>query len=202
MSIEELLQKCISRDASSYDEFIRRYQSLVTRSVNFKLSKLNLCLVRNELEDIVQEIFFSIWEHNKLTGLKDPECLDSYLVMLSINAASNYCRTREIRQAEKTLSLDNLLYPEDNSISLGDIIPSPSLGTERMLNDGEISLTLEKEISELDPREQLALKLNIYEGKKQKEIAMIMALPEGSVATLIYRAKNRLKEKLKDFNIF
>jgi RNA polymerase sigma-70 factor (ECF subfamily) len=202
MSIEELLQKCLSRDASSYDEFIRRYQRLVTRSVNYKLAKLNVRLVRNELEDIVQEIFFSIWDQNKLTGLKDPECLDSYLVMLSINATSNYCRTRELRQAEKTLSLDSLLYPEDNSISLGDIIPSPSLGTERMLNDNEISVTLEKEISELEPMEQLALKLNIYDGKKQKEIATIMALPEGSVATLIYRAKNRLKEKLKDFDIF
>lgn len=202
MSTEELLKSCLARDADAWDLFIKRYRGLLTRSVRYKLAKLRTRLVNNEIQDIVQEVFFSIWEKDKLTKLKDPECLDSWLVMLSINATANYCRTREVRQSEITLSLDSLIFPEDNSPSLGDAIPSRSLNTEKMLYAGEISVNLEKEISELEPLEQLALKLNVYEGKKQKEIARIMTLPEGSVATLIYRAKNQLKEKLKNIDIF
>ena len=43
------------------------------------------------------------------------------------------------------------------------------------------------------------LRFNIYENKKQKDIAEIMNLPQGTVATLISRGKKHLKEKLKNF---
>ena len=56
---------------------------------------------------------------------------------------------------------------------------------------------LKREISKLEYKEQLALKFNLYEGKKQKDIAKIMNLPKGTIASLISRAKHRLRENLK-----
>lgn len=199
MSPEELIQRCKCRENPAWDEFIRRYKGLVARSVRYKLAKLNAHIARNSSEDIVQDVFFSIWDKDKLTGLKDIECLESWLVMLSINAAANYCRDREIRQAENTLSLDEPAHPGEDSPTLGEVLPSASFNTNDLIVSGETSFMLEQEMAALDWREQLALKLNIFDGKKQREIADIMALPEGTVATLIRRAKERLRERLKPF---
>ena len=193
----ELVKRCMLKESPAWDEFIRRYKGLVTRSVRYKLDRLNTRLGRSDAEDIVQEVFFSIWDRDKLTGLRDADCLESWLVMLSINAAANYCREREIRQAENTLSLDAPLHPGENSPTLGEVLPSAAFDTNDMIASGETSYILEREIAALDWREQLALKLNILDGKRQREIADIMALPEGTVATLIRRAKNRLRDRLK-----
>ena len=197
MTAKELLRGCIDRDAAAWDEFVRRYGGLVTRSVRYKLNKLGRHLPKNETRDIVQEIFLSIWEKGKLSGVKNTVSLKSWLVIVSLNATSNYCR-RHVFKAGGTLSLDESPFPGSPDAKLGSMIPSPKFNTAKMLEENELKSILKKEISKLEYRKQLALKLNIYDGKKQKDVAQIMNIPEGTAATLISRAKSQLRRSLKD----
>lgn len=197
MTVQELLQRCINKDSGAWDEFIRRYRSVVLRSVLYKLDKLGGRLPKNEALDIVQEIFLSIWEKDRLAGVKDTAALKNWLVIVSLNFTSSYFRKNKLRIKE-TLSLDEGLSPSMPEVKLGDIIPSLKLNTAKALERNELKDLLEKEISLLNYRQQLVLKFNIYDGKKQKDIAKIMNLPEGTVATLMSRAKNQLKERLKN----
>jgi RNA polymerase sigma-70 factor (ECF subfamily) len=198
MTTEELLQRCIGKDTAAWDEFIRRYESLVTRSVSYKLNKLGRHLPKNETRDIVQEIFLLIWEKGKLSGVKNTACLKSWLVIVSVNATSNYCRRHLFKTGNNTFSLDERPFPESPDITLGSLLPSAKLDTAKTLESNELGKILKKEISKLGYRKRLSLKLNIYDGKKQKDIAQIMNIPEGTVATLISRAKNQLRKNLKD----
>ena len=193
----ELLRKCVQKDRKAWDEFFKRYESLVIRSVRYKLKKLNFRASPEEYRDIVQEIFTSIWEKDKLSKVKNPDCLKGWLAIVALNYTFNYCSRKAFKKAKNTLSLDEGLTEENPGLCLSNIIPSRKLNTEKTLEANELNRIISSEISKLVPRQQLALKLNILDGKKQKDISSIMNIPEGTVATLISRAKKQLKANLQ-----
>lgn len=198
MSYEELIQRCIKRDGPSWDEFVRQYQGLVTRSVRYKLSKMAVRAPRSEIADIVQEIFLSLWEKNKLAEIRDPKCLKSWLAMLSLNTASNHYRSKAFRESSDTLPLHMEIGTDDNSLTLEETLPSHSFDTERILKNKDLSRLLEREMGTLSHKERLAVKLSIYDDKRQSDVAEIMNIPANSAATLIRRGKEKLRERLAE----
>ena len=198
MTAQELLQRCVDKDTTAWDEFVRRYDGLVTRSVKYKLNKFDKYLSKSETRDIVQEIFLLIWEKDKLAGVKNTACLKSWLTIVSINFTSSYCRKNIFKTAKNTFSMDGNPSPEMPEITLGSMIPSSELNTAKILESNELSGIFNKEISKLEYRQQLMLKFSIYEGKSQKDIAQIMNIPMGTVATLTSQAKKRIRKRLEE----
>jgi len=199
LSTEELINKCAQRDSNAWGEFIRRYERLVIRSVNYKLNRLSVGSVRYEYQDIVQEIFLSIWNNNRLSGIKHPSSLKSWLVMVSINATLNYCTKKEIKNRNNTASLDQSFSREEPELTLGSKLSSLKLNTEKMIESSEIREAFKKELAKLNPKQQLVLKLNIYENKKHRDISEIMNIPLNTVSTLIRRGKHNLREGLNQY---
>lgn len=196
MSTEELIKRCLERDVAAWDVFVRRYQRLISRSVRYKLKRLNVRTTQRFVDDIVQDIFLLMWEKDKLSGIRDIRSVEDWLVMLSINSASNYCRDRTFRESEKAFSLEKIINSEKGAITLGDILPSPAPGIHREIENRDLENILEREMAFLCPREQLAIKLNAFDGKTQNDISEIMKIPSSTVATLIRRGKQKLRERL------
>jgi len=197
MTTEELLQKCVNEDRIAWDRFVRHYSALVSRTVKYKLNKLSLPFAKSEVFDIAQEIFLLIWEKNKLSEVKDTACLKSWLVMVSLNATSNYCKKKAFKTLRNTVSLNKNPDSETPEIILESMIPSPKLNTAKMVESNELGAILKKEISKLVTKQQLALKLSIYDGKSQKDISEIMNIPGGTAAILVKRAKKQLRKELR-----
>jgi RNA polymerase sigma-70 factor (ECF subfamily) len=197
MEIRNLLQRCVQKDREAWNEFVRQYQGLVTRSVLYKLKKLNFPSRKQEYRDIVQEIFTSIWEKDKLSKLKNPNCLKGWLAIVSLNFTVNYCQRKVFKKAKRTFSLENELANESPGFTLSSILSSEKLRTEKMIEANELKSMINAEISKLVPKQQLALKLSIFDGKTQKDISSIMNVPGGTVATLISRAKKQLRARLE-----
>jgi len=190
MNSDRLIKKCIGKDALAWNEFVRLYEGLVCRSVRNKLSGINVYLLQSEMNDIVQEIFIMLWEKDKLSTLRDVKHLKRWLVKVSVNSTISYCR-RIFKITSKTRSLDKGLA-DDNPHTLTSIIPCNKFNASRLIEKMEVQETLEKEMSRLTRRQRQALRLNVYECKKQKDIARIMSIPAGSVSTLISRAKRQV----------
>lgn len=199
MNTKELINRCVDRDHSAWALFVKRYESLIIRSVRYKLNKFNKNIAKNEFRDIVQEIFLSLWETNGLSKVRDAACLEKWLVMVSINKTLNYCRKRVFKESKRTLSFEKALFPETPAITLGSVISSDKFNSERMIESKEIQEIVERELDKLSYRQQLALKLSIYNRLKQKDIADIMYIPENTVATLIKRAKNQVREGMAKY---
>ncbi|MGB2879522.1 MAG: sigma-70 family RNA polymerase sigma factor [Candidatus Omnitrophota bacterium] len=199
MTTEQLIQKCIDNDHVAWNEFVRRYKGLVTRSVRSKLKKLNVRLPGGEFHDIVQEIFLSIWEKGKLAGVRDISCVEAWLVIMALNKTFNYCKSKTFRTERGACSLDEEINRDKPWLTLGAVLPSAKFDTEKNIESNELKEMLEKEISGLNPRQQLALKLNIYDGKTQKDIAQIMNIPENTVGTMIKRSKDKIREALEPY---
>ncbi len=199
MITKELLEKCITKDVSAWNEFAHLSGNLVLKSVRYKLNKMGLKLPKSDIQDIVQDIFLSIWENNKLSKINDVKCLKGWLAIVSINMTLNYCRKNIFSRKYKTVSLDKQIFDEGSSVRYGDIIPSVKNDTAKTLQNKEFRKTLEKELSKFRPEQRLILKLNLYDGKTHKDIGKIMNIPEGTVAATISRVRKKIRKNLHGF---
>jgi RNA polymerase sigma-70 factor, ECF subfamily len=197
MDTSELIKRCLRKDPGAWDMFVRRYRPLVVRGVKYKLSRMNMPPCGAMCDDIVQDIFICIWEKDRLREVRTVETLRGWLAILSINAVANHCVTKEFRKSRKTLSLNAPISEDDPSLTLETAVPSVQLNTENMLAANELGGILEREISKLDHRYQLAVKLRLYHGKRIKDVAGIMNIPEGTAAILLKRAMDKLRLKLE-----
>lgn len=193
MNTWELLEKCIKKDPEAWDKFIRHYERVVTRSVRYKLKALGARIPGGEYRDIVQEIFMMIWEKDRLLAVKDVKCLDGWLAIVSINYTANYYRKKHFKLSGKMYSLEKDICKDGKTVKLKDLIESDVLNTCDMIRTNELRDRINDEISRLDPKEQLALKLCIFDGKSYKAIARVMGIPRGTVATFIKRAKDTVR---------
>ena len=116
MSTEELIERCIKKDGSAWEEFIRKYQSLVRKAVYYRLHNV----LRNDVDDIVQEVFLALWKDDKLSRLRDVSRLKGWLAIVTINLTTSYSKlpykrwrmTRSIHERpsnDKTITFEDLV---------------------------------------------------------------------------------------------
>jgi len=199
MSNEELIVLCAKRDRSAWDEFIARYEGLVRKAVYYKLRRMNSRSLWNDADDIVQEVFLTLWEGNKLSSVRDASKLGSWLFMVAANNVVNYCRKRWKRErAEKSLSEP---VSGDEVFTLEDVVfsekPDPGEEVESM----DALEFIDKCLDSLKERERTILRDNLYDGRKQVEIADDLGVPAGTVCAVIRRGKEKLKKELKELYV-
>ncbi len=193
---QELFEKCIKKDPVAWDRFISLVKKTVLKSIKYELKHLNIYLPPIEIEDIMQDIFLMIWENNRLSQVHGPECIQAWLAITSIHFTHNHCRKYHFNRSKNTLSLDAMNLSDDGNRSLSDTLASsdPPI-IERLDQKGYIK-RIEKEISKLNHKQQLAIRLNLFDGLKQTEISTLMKLPKGTTSALLKRSKDFLKKKL------
>ncbi|MFH1394722.1 MAG: sigma-70 family RNA polymerase sigma factor [Candidatus Omnitrophota bacterium] len=199
MDIQTLLTECINRNQNAWASFVNIHNRLIAKSVNHKLNQLGLKFTKSERQDIVQEIFFRIWEKNRLKDIQNISCLENWLIIISLNITSNYCKEKTYRNARNTVSLDNAIHFNRKQNTLIKTLAADLFNTESSLNARELRVIMSQAISKLEHRQQLVLKFYFYNNKKYKEIAEIMRIPKGTVATLINRAQKNMKKILRKY---
>lgn len=199
MDTAELIRRCVARDNGAWERFVRTYEGLIIRSVRYKLKKSGMSVLSDEFRDIVQEVFLSIWEGNSLSSVRDIACLEHWLILTAMNKTSNYCKKKIYSDPGKFLSFEEDISSEGEGLTLSSIMTSKSPSAFTMAEDMEMKEILKKEIDRLGHKQQLALKLSLYDCKKQKEIAGIMNVPKNTVSTMIRRAKLHVKDGVEKY---
>lgn len=131
---------------------------------------------REDAEEATQDVFRKV--HAGLAGFRGEAKLSTWMWRIT----ANVCLTRLAARRMETV-------PIEGEPALGDGSPDP----ERQLIDQEECRCLAKLISALDPREASAINLFYYEGLRYHEIAEILSVPEGTVATLLHRGREKLR---------
>ncbi|MDP8258789.1 MAG: sigma-70 family RNA polymerase sigma factor [Candidatus Aadella gelida] len=197
MDNESLIQKCVLRDLSAWKEFTEMHTGLIRRSITYKIRNLGIPLPEIDINDIAQEIFLSIWENNRLSEIKKAGSVRGWLAIISINTTTNYCRRFVFRKNKRISSLDSPI--KDTAMTLSDILPDTNNPAEKAIAFNELKALVDKEISKMPKREQLAVKFSLYDGHKQKDIAKILNVPESTIANHISQAKSKLKDVVKKY---
>lgn len=198
MDNEGLINRCVGKDPIAWNEFVKRYSGLVYWAVKNRLKKWDYFYHTEDIEEIHQNVFLSLWKKDKLEQLKDQKKVASWLIIISGNEAVDYFRRQKSQSPPHAISIFEEIIKKDKTTTLADILPCGKNGGGLMDEQDKIEKILEAEISSLPAKEKIILKLNALYGKKYREIAGMLNMPLGSVATSIKNIKARLKKQLRE----
>ncbi len=163
-------------DVNSFDYLFRKYNK---RIYSFSLSYLKK---KEEAEDIVQQVFLTLWQSRK--NLKEQHDIQSYLYTVTFNAIKK--RFRKLTREKK--HLENYFQIINKNRSLPD--------TEAEYNN--LIKLLEKLIDLLPSRQKEVFVLNKKEDLTIEEISEKLKISKRTVENHLFRAKAFLKKSLID----
>jgi RNA polymerase sigma-70 factor, ECF subfamily len=200
---KETFRKCLERDHNAWNIMVKKTRKIVTKSVRYKLSAMNLTSAKIDVEDIVQDIYLKIWEGNKLLGVKNSICLSSWLSMIAVNHTLNYCRKVYFNKGElEKINFDDLnnRFGEIGKLKSKSLKDAMSKIIERpRILDNELERLINTAIDSLKSRQKMAVKLFFYDNVKQRDISSMMSVPENTVATYIRRAKIEIHSRINEY---
>lgn len=159
---------------------VRRYENKLTRYIS-RISNLNL----DETEDVLQEVFIKVYKN--LNGFDTSLKFSSWIYRITHNEViSNFRRIKN----KATIIHEDL----DGNImkNIAD-----ELDIEEEINLGFLKDNLFEILDQMDLKYKEVLVLRFWEQKSYSEISDILKKPEGTVATLINRAKKHFLKILE-----
>jgi RNA polymerase sigma-70 factor (ECF subfamily) len=175
-----LIELCQRGRLEHFGELLARYQA---RIYNMAYRMLHS---REEAEDITQETFLNVYR--ALATFKG----DRFSPWV-YKIASNLCLDHLRRRRLNTVSLDAPVGPEgDMSREIADETQLPE---EQALAEA-LGSDVQKAIDALPPKYRSVVVLRHIEDLAYEEIAVVLALPLGTVKTRLFRAREMLRIRL------
>ncbi len=167
------------RDRNSFALIVRRYEPLLSRYLRRLLGWSS-----QSTEDVLQDVFVKAYLNLNDYDRKRP--FSPWIYRIAHNEAMSFLRKRRaepyvISGEEGMLLLDRVL---------------DSFNVQEAIDRTRLEDRVRTAVGDMDPRYRSALVLRYLEEKNYKEISEILRLPMGTVATLINRAKKRLRRHL------
>jgi RNA polymerase sigma-70 factor, ECF subfamily len=156
------------------------FAEIVNRhSKRFYSIAYRLVFNKDDAEDVVQEAFIKLWE-KRLNWNPDKEAkFTTWFYKIVINLCIDHNRKKK---------------PEP--LSEGIPVIDRHQGHDKLMQEKQKQVLLERFIRELPERQQLALNLCFYEGISNQEAAEMIGVNLKALQSLIMRAKMTLKEKV------
>lgn len=161
------------------------FRLLVERHQGLVIGTLVRMLGSADAEDIAQQVFLNVW---RSAGRWRPRAKVTTWIMtitkrLAFNESRRRRRARILRQSE-----------EEEGAPEG--VADPSLSPDKNIEREELHRAVENAMALLSEKERWAVILRKHEGMPYEEIASVMGSSVSSVKSLLFRARNTLREKL------
>jgi len=140
-------------------------------------------------EELAQEVFLRVYRSRE-TYRADAK-FSTWLYRIAANLAVNYARDTRHERPEVTLNLDE---PDPDS-GMAD----GHLNVEQDLLRRERLAAIRKQVQALPERQRLAVIMHKYQGMDYRQIGEVLKLSEAATKSLLFRAYEALRERLKQF---
>jgi RNA polymerase sigma-70 factor, ECF subfamily len=134
-------------------------------------------------DDIVQDSFLAVWK-NAYSFNQDKALFKTWFYTILKHKCYNNIKKEK---SFKTTNIENF----------EDLIQSTDQSIEEKLIIKQENNTLQKNIKNLNKREQEVINLRYFEEKSNKETSLIMQSSVQAIETLLHRAKAKLRKNLK-----
>jgi RNA polymerase sigma-70 factor (ECF subfamily) len=177
---ERAMIEAALRDRNAYADVVRRYEPMIARYVGRLLGPR-----AQSAEDVLQEIFIKAYVN--LNDYDRARPFAPWLYRIAHNEAVSFLRKHDadrhiVNGKDALLILERVADGED---------PATLWHRRRTAED------VRQAIGELDGRSRDVLTLRYLEEKSYDQIADILEMPPGTVATLIARGMKRLRGTLR-----
>jgi RNA polymerase sigma-70 factor (ECF subfamily) len=186
-----LLEKLRKGDRLAYEQFVAEYHQMV-----YSLA-LRLVGDIEEARDITQETFLKVFRH--LGSFREEAGLKTWIYRIAINQASNHQRWWRRRKKDWTVSLDQSVSSDDDSLKISDTLRDSRQTPEQQAIAHQRDKQLMIALGQLKHDYRVAVVLRDIEGLSYEEIAETLAISLGTVKSRIARGREDLRQRLKDF---
>ncbi len=144
-------------------------------------------------EELAQEVFLRIYR-SRATYAADAK-FTTWMYRIATNLAVNHARDSKAERVEATVSIDEA----DEETGLTIDVADPHLSAEQALLRRERLAAIRRHVESLPERQRVAVFMHKYQGMDYRQIAEVLKLSESATKSLLFRAYETLRERLKEF---
>jgi RNA polymerase sigma-70 factor (ECF subfamily) len=180
-SDEEIMRLIARGDDEAFRELVERHQHLVIGTVARMIGT-------SDAEDVAQQVFLNVW---KSAPRWRPEAsVTTWLMIITKRLVFN-----ESRRRARARLLPQSREEEEREAEPADSKPGPD---GEVLNL-ELHRAVESAMALLPEKERLAVILRQHEGMPYEEISVVLGISLPAVKSLLFRARNTLRDKLESY---
>lgn len=181
----ELVRLVQQGNKHSFDLLVIKYQGRVLALTQRFVKDAS------EAQDVAQEAF--IRAYRAIKNFRGDSAFYTWLYRIAVNTAKNYLLARK-RRPQADVNLDDEEQYSDDIEALQDT-ETP----ETQLARDQLKQAIDDVIASMSEELRKAICLREFEGRSYEEIAEILDCPIGTVRSRIFRARELIDDKVKDF---
>ena len=172
---------------TAFDFLMRKYRKPI---VNFMYR-----MTRNQAvaEELAQEVFLRVYRSRET--YRAEARFSTWLYRIATNLGVNQARDTRHERAASTVYLDEADSETGTTPDVADSTPDIEA---RLLRDERMA-AIREHVMALPERQRMAVLMHKYEGLDYGQIGEVLKLSESATKSLLFRAYQTLREKLKGF---
>jgi RNA polymerase sigma-70 factor (ECF subfamily) len=183
----EIMLRVSAGDEAGYDLLIAKYRRPI---VHFMFR-----MVHNQAvaEELAQEVFLRVYRSRQT--YRAEARFSTWLYRIATNLGVNHARDHKLERTASTLYLDE---PDSETGSTPDISDG-ALTVEQQMIRRERMDAIRQHVMALPERQRNAVLMHKYQEMDYKQIGDVLKLSESATKSLLFRAYQTLRDRLKDF---
>jgi RNA polymerase sigma-70 factor (family 1) len=175
-SDEELLNRLLNGNREAFEDIFIRYWYRLFKVANSRIKS------REEAEEIVQDIFASLWKNRNTSVISN---LSSYLFSSVRKGVISKIRSKLVHEKYRNHYLKSF--------------PGYSMITDESVEFEELSSAIENALLQLPEKSQQVFRLNRLQGLSIPEISETLKMPRRTIEHHLTKSIRELRLHLKDY---
>jgi RNA polymerase sigma-70 factor (ECF subfamily) len=183
----EVMLELRSGNMAAFDVLLAKYRKPI---IHFMFR-----MVHNQAvaEELAQEVFLRVYRSRET--YRAEARFSTWLYRIATNLGVNHARDTRYERSASTVYLDEPDPETGTTPDVADETPSAETGMLRR----ERMNAIRQHVMALPERQRTAVLMHKYEGLDYKQIGEVLKLSESATKSLLFRAYQTLRERLKDF---
>jgi RNA polymerase sigma-70 factor, ECF subfamily len=183
----EIMLRVRDGDDSCFDYLIEKYRKPI---VHFMFR-----MVHNQAvaEELAQEVFLRVYRSRQT--YRAEARFTTWLYRIATNLGVNHARDTKHERAAQNVYLDE---PDPETGTTPDVADQTPSAEEGLLRQERLK-AIREHVMALPERQRTAVLMHKYQGMDYKQIGEVLKLSESATKSLLFRAYQTLRERLKDF---
>jgi RNA polymerase sigma-70 factor, ECF subfamily len=144
-------------------------------------------------EELAQEVFLRVYRSRET--YRAEARFSTWLYRIATNLGVNHARDNRHERTASTIYLDE---PDSETGSTPDVADSTPGAEANLLRDERMN-AIREFVMALPERQRMAVLMHKYEGMDYRQIGEVLKLSESATKSLLFRAYQTLRDKLKGF---
>ena len=144
-------------------------------------------------EELAQDVFLRVYRARD--SYRAEARFTTWLYRIATNLAVNHARDTRYERTAQTVYLD---APDEETGTTPDLADDELSAEEKMVRDERMK-AIRSHVEALPERQKVAVLMHKYQGMDYKQIGEVLKLSESATKSLLFRAYQTLRTKLKEF---